>query len=231
MGNIVIVTGAGGYLGKAVVPHLLNNGNTIVGTVPPGKKIPALSNYQHYEQYELDVSNPDDTAKFVQYVVNKYKRIDAAALLVGGFAMGGISKTTLEDLHSMLKLNFETAFVTAQPIYNQMKKQNSGGHIILVGAKPALEPGAASGTIAYAFSKSLVFRLAEYINESGKKYKIKASVIVPSILDTPPNRKAMPEANFEDWVKPEEVAAIVNFLISEESTPLKESVFKVYGNV
>lgn len=230
MSKIIIVTGAGGYMGKAVIRHLTDNGNTVVGTVSPGKKRNP-PNYQQYEEHEVDVSDPKAVNRLVQHVVKKYKRIDFAALLAGGFAIGDITKTTLEDIHTMFSVNFETAFVTAQAIFNQMKQQPSGGHLMLVGAKPALEPSAASGAVAYVFSKSLVFKLAESINESGKKYKIKASVIVPSILDTPPNREAMPNANYEDWVKPEDMAAIINFLVSEESAPIKESIIKVYGNV
>lgn len=230
MGKVVIVTGAGGHMGKSVVRHLTDNGNTVVGTVSTGKRSQS-SNHQQYEEYEVDVSDPIAVSQFVQHVTDTYHRIDAAVLLAGGFAMGDITKTTLEDIHAMFKLNFETAFVSAQAVYNQMQQQVTGGHIILIGSKPALEPTAATGAIAYAFSKSLVFKLAESINTSGKKHQIKASIIVPSILDTPPNREAMPDANFDDWVKPEEIASIIQFLLSEDSTALRESVFKVYGKV
>lgn len=231
MAKVIIVTGAAGNLGNAVVKKLLDNGNTVVGTVLPGEHCAAGDGQAHFEEYELDVTNADATGNFISHVAHQYGRIDFAALLVGGFSMGNIEDTTLEDIYKMMKLNFETTFIAAKATYRQMLQQSTGGHLMFAGAKPALEAAAGAGTLGYALSKSLVFKLAEYINESGKQHKIKASVIVPSILDTPENRKAMPDANFQDWVKPEEAAEIISFLFSEKSTPLQETVFKIYGNV
>lgn len=231
MGKIIIITGAAGNLGTAVVKNLLDNGSTVVGTVLPGEHCKVKEKNQNFEEYPLDVSDEKATHKFADYVVQKYRRIDFAALLVGGFAMGTLENTSLTDVRQMMHLNFETAFVTAQAIFKQMKNQKSGGHILFVGAKPALEVAAASQTLAYALSKNLVFHLADHINETGKKRKIKASVIVPSIIDTPANRQAMPQAHFKDWVTPEEIAGMVTFLVSEKSQSLRETILKVYGNV
>lgn len=231
MGQVVVITGAAGNLGNAVVKKLLDNGNTVVGTVLPGEHCKPGEGQAHFEEYELDVTDAEATGNFIRHVVHQYGHIDLAALLVGGFSMGTIEDTTMEDIQQMMKLNFETAFITAQAIYRQMLQQSTGGHLVFAGAKPALETAAGASTLAYAFSKSLIFKLAEFINESGKQHKIKASVVVPSILDTPPNRKAMPDANFQDWVKPEEAAEIINFIFSEKSAPLQETVFKIYGNV
>lgn len=231
MSQVAIVTGAAGNLGNAVVKKLLDNGNTVVGTVLPGEHCKQGEGQAHFEEYKIDVTDGNAAGNFIRHVVHQYGKINFAALLVGGFSMGKIEDTTMEDIYKMMKLNFETAFITAQAIYSQMQQQSMGGHLMFVGAKPALEKAAGTSTLAYALSKSLIFKLAEYINESGKQHKIKASVIVPSILDTPTNRKAMPDANFQDWVKPEEAAEIVNFIFSEKSAPLQETVFKIYGNV
>ncbi len=230
MNQVIIVTGASGHLGLAVVRQLLKSGHTVVGTVSLKKHSQPSFKHARYEEYPLDVTDPEATAAFVEQIEKQYQRIDGAALLVGGFAMGNLTETSLQDVQKMFKLNFESAFIMSQAVYPLMQRQG-GGHIVLVGARPALEPAAGATAVAYAFSKSLVFRLAEYINQTGKAAHIKASVIVPGILDTPPNREAMPKADFSDWVTTEEVAAYIDFLFSDESKALKEAVFKIYGNV
>ncbi len=230
MNQVIIVTGASGHMGLAVVRQLLSSGHTVVGTVSPRKHSQPSVTHNRYEEFTLDVTDVKATAAFVEHVEHQYQRIDGAALLVGGFAMGNLTETSLQDVQKMLKLNFESAFIMSQAVYPRMHRQG-GGHMVLVGAKPALEPAAGASAVAYALSKSLLFRLAEYINETGKAALIKASVMVPGILDTPPNREAMPQANFSDWVTPEEVAAYIDFLFSDKSKTLKGTVFKIYGKV
>jgi len=84
--------------------------------------------------------------------------------------------------------------------------------------------------IAYSLSKSLLFKLAEYVNEEAKGKNVTATVVVPSTIDTAPNRKSMPNANPDNWVKPEALAEILEFIVSEKGTPLRETVLKVYNN-
>jgi len=90
-------------------------------------------------------------------------------------------------------------------VLRQMKLQQ-GGRIILVGSRPGRYPDAARTSVAYGFSKSLVFRLAEIVNLEGREKNIHAAVIVPSTIDTPANRKAMPKADFTKWNRPEDIA-------------------------
>jgi NAD(P)-dependent dehydrogenase (short-subunit alcohol dehydrogenase family) len=84
--------------------------------------------------------------------------------------------------------------------------------------------------IAYGLSKSLLFKLAEYLNEEAKGKNVTATVVVPSTLDTPLNRKNMPEANPGNWVKPDALADVLEFIVSDKSSPLRETVLKVYDN-
>ena len=129
----------------------------------------------------------------------------------------------------MISLNFTTAYSVARPVFLQMKKQNSG-RIILVGSKPGMIAENGKDYIAYALSKSLIFKLAEYLNADGAKHNVVSSVIVPGTIDTPANRKSMPQANFSNWVSPEEIAATMLFLCSDESKSLREPVIKIFGN-
>lgn len=231
MNKTAIVTGAAGNLGKAVVDKLLHDGFQVLGTKLPTESLRNFEDSPNIEAYDLDVTDPEAMATFVQHVVNSYGSLDRAALLVGGFGMGNIENTTLDDIHHLFRLNFESAFVSTKYIFEQMQQQQQGGRMVLVGAKPALDPEAGKGLLAYALSKSLIFRLAELLNASGKGKGVQTSVIVPSIIDTPPNRKAMPNANFDDWVKPEEIADVISFLFSDKASKLRESVVKIYGNV
>jgi len=109
-----------------------------------------------------------------------------------------------------------------------MDKNN--GKIVFVGARPAIQASAGKNLIAYGLSKSLLFKLAEYLNAEAKGKNVTVSVVVPSTIDTEPNRKSMPDAHFEKWVKPEALAEVLEFMISDKGSVLREIVLKVYNN-
>jgi NAD(P)-dependent dehydrogenase (short-subunit alcohol dehydrogenase family) len=110
-----------------------------------------------------------------------------------------------------------------------MMKQGYG-RIFMIGSRPGLDMKSSKGMIAYGLSKSLIFRLAELMNDEAKGKNVVSSVIVPSTIDTPQNRKAMPESDPAKWVKAEEIAEIISFYCSEKGAILREPVIKVYGN-
>jgi NAD(P)-dependent dehydrogenase (short-subunit alcohol dehydrogenase family) len=111
-----------------------------------------------------------------------------------------------------------------------MIRQPTGGRIVLVGARPALQPRDGASNVAYGLSKSLVLRLAEILNAEGADHNVVTSVIIPSTIDTPDNRAAMPKADFTKWVRPEDIAATIAFILSQPAQMLREPVFKVYGD-
>jgi len=228
MSKNAIVTGSAGNMGTAVVGKLLKIGYRVVGTALPGENCGEYEANPDFFKYEADVTKPEECKDLVAQARQKYGDINFAALLVGGFGMQSFEDTSLEDIHKMFQLNFETAFLSSQAIYREMKQQN-GGKIVLIGAKPALEKGASAGVTAYALSKSLIFKLAEHINAEGAEHNITASVVVPSVLDTPPNRESMSEADFSKWVSPEEVADVVAFIASDASSAMRDAVYRVYA--
>jgi NAD(P)-dependent dehydrogenase (short-subunit alcohol dehydrogenase family) len=173
--------------------------------------------------------NEVDSEKFVTGIVAKYGSVDAAVLTVGGFAMGSVVETKTSDIAKQYKLNFETAYNSARPIFLQMLKQNSG-RIFIIGARPGLNASNGKGMIAYGLAKSLIFRLAELMNNEAKGTNVVVSVVVPSTIDTPQNRKAMPDADPGKWVKPEAIADIIYFYCTDEAAVLREPVIKVYNN-
>ncbi|MGB3081284.1 MAG: SDR family NAD(P)-dependent oxidoreductase, partial [Saprospiraceae bacterium] len=127
-----------------------------------------------------------------------------------------------------ISLNFKTAWFIIKPLMTHFKK-SGGGQIILIGARPAINPDEGKNVVAYSLSKSLLISLAEIINTEGKNAGITASIIIPGILDTAPNRKAMPDADFEGWVKTSTVAETISFILSDAGKALRQPVFKVYN--
>ena len=91
-------------------------------------------------------------------------------------------------------------------------------------------PKDGKNVIAYALSKSLLFNLAEYLNAEGASQNVVTSVIVPSTIDTPANRESMPKADFSKWVRPEEIAGVMEFICSQKADSVREPVYKIYGN-
>lgn len=225
----VLITGASGNLGKASVEKFVAEGYKVVATVAPGKGL-GFEVDGDVETFETDLTNEKNVEEVILKIIEKYNSIDAAVLLVGGFAAGGIRETDGVGLKKMYALNFETAYFAARPVFLQMLKQSSGGRIILVGARPALNSADGKNLLAYALSKSLLFKLADFLNAEGKSGNVVTSVVVPSIIDTPVNRQAMPSANFSDWVKPEDIAQVMAFITSATGNALRDSVFKIYGN-
>ena len=229
MGNIAIVTGASGNMGQAVVQKFIDEGYKVIGTIIPNDPVPMDFPADKVEKVVVDLMNEDDAEKFVANVVSKNGSVDAAVLTVGGFAMGSISETKTSDIAKQYTLNFETAYNAARPIFVQMLKQNNG-RIFIIGSRPGLEAKSGKGMVAYGLAKSLIFRLAELMNDEAKGKNVVTSVVVPSTIDTPQNRKSMPDADPAKWVKPEAIADAIYFYCTDAATVLREPIIKVYNN-
>jgi NAD(P)-dependent dehydrogenase (short-subunit alcohol dehydrogenase family) len=224
-----LVTGASGNLGQEVIRKFISEGYNVVGTIIPNDPVTIEINSDRFEKVVADLMSEDDSQKLASSVISRYGQVDAAILTVGGFAMGNVTDTKTSDILKQYKLNFETAYNIARPVFVQMLKQNSG-RIFLIGSRPGLEAKSGKGMIAYGLAKSLIFRLAELMNEEGKQHNVVTGVIVPSTIDTPQNRKSMPDADPSNWVRAEEIANIIFYYCSDGSRSLREPVIKVYGN-
>ena len=143
--------------------------------------------------------------------------------------MGSLEKTSSAEIMDQYKLNFETAYHVARPCFTQMMKQQSG-RIFLIGSKPGLSSAFSKGMIAYGLVKSLIFRLAELMNDEAKGKNVVTNVIVPSTIDTPENRHSMPDADFGKWVKPEDIASVIFYYCADQASILRENIIKVYNN-
>ena len=225
----VIITGANGNLGSAVTAKFLEKGYKVIATVVAESMISELPPHENLEVLVVNLTNETETEAFVLNTIEKYKQIDAALLLVGGFAMGNIAATKGEDIDKQISLNFKTAFHVVRPLLTHMI-ESENGRIVFIGARPAIEPTQGKELVSYGLSKSLLFKLAEYINEEAKGKNVTATVVAPSTLDTPLNRKSMPDVNPDIWVKPQKLAELLEFSVSDVSSILREVVLKAYNN-
>ena len=224
-----IVTGASGNMGQAVVKKFIDNGYKVIGTIIPNDTVPLDFPADKFEKIVVDLAIEDDSSKFVNDLISKYGSVDAAVLTVGGFAMGTVAETKTSDIAKQYKLNFETAYNIARPLFMQMLKQNNG-RIFIIGSRPGLDAKSGKGMIAYGLGKSLIFRLAELMNDEAKGTNVVITVVVPGTIDTPQNRKAIPGSDPDNWVKPEAIADIIYFYASDMAAVLREPVIKVYNN-
>lgn len=224
----VIITGANGNLGSATVKKFLDEGYTVIAVDGKNNHLDFALTNKNFSFQSVNLGNETEAADFVNKAIAKQGKIDAALLLVGGFAMGNITATAGTDIQKQFSLNFETAYFVARPLLQHMQ-QNNYGRLVFVGARPAINAAQGKGVIAYALAKSLLFKLAEFINEENKGKDIVASVIVPSTIDTAINRQSMPDADPNNWVKPEQLADILELITSDKGNPLRETVLKVYN--
>jgi NAD(P)-dependent dehydrogenase (short-subunit alcohol dehydrogenase family) len=175
----IIITGADGNLGTAVTKIFLDGGYNVVATVVNEQAKNNFIIHPNLDVKIIDLTDEEETGVFIESVIEKYKQVGAALLLVGGFAMGDISVTTGNNLKKLYALNFETAYYPARPLFGHMK-ENKKGRIVFVGARPALNIPDGKSMIAYALSKSLLFNLSSYMNEDAKGTDIVTTVVVPS---------------------------------------------------
>ncbi|HEX9511900.1 MAG TPA: SDR family NAD(P)-dependent oxidoreductase [Puia sp.] len=229
MPKTIIITGANGNLGVAAVKKFLDEGYKVIAVSQSGEHLGFAAAHDNFELKQVDLADEKATTAFAEELISLEGRIDGALLLAGGFAMGDIGATDGEALKKMISLNFETAYFIARPLFRHML-ENGYGRLVFIGARPALKPEQGKGALAYSLSKSLLFQLAELLNAEAKGRNVVAAVVVPSTMDTPNNRKSMPDANFSDWVQPEAVAGMLEFICSEKGDAVREPVYKLYNN-
>jgi NAD(P)-dependent dehydrogenase (short-subunit alcohol dehydrogenase family) len=222
----ILITGATGNLGNSVTKTFLDKGYQIIATTTSKNGLKELPSQVQGEV--VDLTNEQEAEQLIGRIIQQHKKIDAALMLVGGFAMGKIKDTGFEQIQKQIDLNFKTAYHVTRPVLEQMEKQKSG-RLVFIGSRPALVTKDGKNMIAYALSKSMLFKLAEYINEEVKGKNIAAAVVAPSTLDTPENRKSMPDADPSRWVSTAELAGIIEFICSDAARAMKEPVVKVYG--
>lgn len=224
MKKTIIISGADGNLGKALAEKFLKEGHHVESLVHHAPEENQVNDSLHYEV--MDLLNEEKVNAYVEKLVKDNRSIDAAILTAGGFAAGDLSATSIKDIQQQIRLNFETAYNIARPVFLQMKKQQSG-IIFFIGSQPGLHPEKGADKIAYTLSKSMLFSLAKTLNAEGKDVNVRAGILAPNIIDTPQNREAMPDADFSTWASPKKVAEILYFHCTEPADLIAEAVIRL----
>lgn len=226
--STILLTGANGNLGLKVTERMLKDGHRVLATTG-STGAGELPRDEKLEISEVNLTNDEKTGEFVRSILKKHPGINAAVLLVGGFAMGKLSDTPPDGMEKMIRLNFHTAYHVVRHLLPHFLEREQGGQFILIGSRPGLNAKEGKDMFAYTLGKSMVFRLAEFINAEGGDNHVTATVIVPGTIDTPANRAAMPGADFSSWVPPENIADAISFVLSDTGKMLKETVIRVYN--
>ena len=237
-GKVVLVAGGTGGLGRAVSSAFIEDGARVVVTFRrPGdldelKKAASVRLVEtqgaSLEGYAVDVTDETAVAKLMDGIVERHRRLDCLVNAVGGYA-GGVKLWEMEAkaFEQQLALNLRSGFVLAKAAARVMVKQGSGA-IVNVTSKAAVEH--AAGASAYAASKAAAVAMIDSLAADLKGTGVRANSIMPSIIDTPANRKAMPKADFAKWPKPEEIARVILFLCSDEAKLIQGAAVPVYGD-
>jgi NAD(P)-dependent dehydrogenase (short-subunit alcohol dehydrogenase family) len=216
----VLITGANGGLGTAVSAEFLKTGAKVTGVALEWKEPVA------FRTISADVTSAEGCESMVQQALAEGP-LDALVHLVGGFAGGSpLVETSDQIWDGMMNLNLRAAFCAMRAALKPMQAAGHG-RILAVGARMALEP--APNFAAYAVSKAALVALVKNVAAEGKRFGVTANVVLPSVIDTPANRKAMPEADFSRWVAPESIAKLIVFLTSDAAADTSGAVIPIYG--
>jgi NAD(P)-dependent dehydrogenase (short-subunit alcohol dehydrogenase family) len=231
--RVVLVAGGTGGLGRAVSLAFLKEGARVVVTYRNQGELDALrdlavGNVARLDGFPVDVTNESEVSQFIEGIIARHGRLDAMVNTVGGYA-GGVKIWELDTqtFDRMLALNLRSGYALSRAAVRVMLKQGSGA-IVNVAAKAALDHGA--GAAAYAASKAAAVAMIDSLAEDLKGTGIRVNTVLPSIIDTQANRKAMPKADFAKWPKPEDIARVIVFLCGDGAKVIHGAAVPVYGN-
>ena len=230
--KVVIVTGSVGNLGLATARALQTAGAKTALLDRSDDRL--RQNYpdlvgspDHFLAGGVDLTNADSMARMAQAICERFGRIDALVNTVGGYRGGKpVHEMDLADWDFLFGVNVRTTLLCSRAVIPQMLRQGRG-KIVNVASRDGLQGSA--GYSAYSASKSAVLRLTESIAAELKNSNINVNCILPGTIDTPQNRKAMPNGDFSKWVKPEAIAEVILFLISDAARAINGAALPVFG--
>jgi NAD(P)-dependent dehydrogenase (short-subunit alcohol dehydrogenase family) len=229
-GKCILVTGATGGLGKAVVRAFVQEGAFVAGTARRWSGEDAMDGLL---QVQADLTTPEGAEAAVRAAIEARGRLDAVVHLVGGFAMDGpLASTKVETWDRMMGINARSAFLVfraAVAASQQTDKASPGGlrRLIAVGSRAGEQTS--PGVIAYAVSKAALHALVVNLAAEVADRHITVNAVLPGVIDTAANRAAMPEADFSKWVAPESIAETLVWLASDAAGNTSGALIPVYG--
>ena len=223
----VLVSGGTGALGAAVLGELLEAGYPVTATwVVESERERVERDFEGrggLTLVEADLMDPDAVAEAVGGVED----LGAIVNLVGGFsAPGKVHEHGIDDFEAQLRLNLRPGFLLASAAMPRLIS-NGGGAFVGVSARPALRPFA--GAAGYITGKAAVLAFIQALDADYRDQGVRCNAILPSVIDTPANRRAQPDADHSKWVPPQQIAKVVRFLVSDDSAPTSGAAIPVYG--
>jgi NAD(P)-dependent dehydrogenase (short-subunit alcohol dehydrogenase family) len=230
--KVVLVAGGTGGLGRAVSLAFLAERANVVVTYVHAEEFQALESAAgvgglRLTGHSVDVTDETAVKKLVEGIVAEHGRLDAIVNTVGGYA-GGVKLCDIytKVFDQMLPQNLRSGYALSRSAMVQMLKQKAGA-IVNVAAKAAFDH--AAGASAYAASKAAALAMIDCLAADAKGTGVRVNSILPSIIDTEANRKAMPDADFSKWPKPEDIAKVILFMCSEDAKVIHGAAIPVYG--
>lgn len=224
MTGSVVVTGGAGGLGSAVTQTLLADGWQVVVPYRDERELERVEQHEQLELVEADLFEPLAAAAVIARAAG---RVDALVNLVGGYeAAGRIHETPIEDFERQFRLNLRATYLMCHAALPRMLDQGAGS-IVCVSTRAVLRPFA--GAAGYIASKAAVLAFVDALAVEYTKDGVRTNAILPSVIDTPANRAGQPDADHARWVKPDEIAAVIRFLCSDDSAPTSGAHIPVYG--
>jgi NAD(P)-dependent dehydrogenase (short-subunit alcohol dehydrogenase family) len=231
--NNVLITGGTGGLGRALAPLLIAEGYQLGITYLIPAEAEALEAELQPDPDQVllrrvDSSDPEAVTEFVRDAAERFGSIDALVALVGGWA-GGTDVEDTDDVRfeRMLDLNLRSAFFSVRAVLPYLRAKGKG-RIVTVGSRAAIDNPA--GQAAFNIAKAGVVALTKSVANELRGTEITANALLPSVIDTPATREAMPYGDYVDWPTPHEIAGVVAFMLSDEAAVMNGATVPVYGN-
>lgn len=229
--KVALITGGTGGLGRSVALAFLHEGASVIASYIIKDEADALRDAvgpnAHLEVLPLDATDESACRALVDGITARHGHLDILVNAIGGYAGGKpLWETDAKTYQLMLTLNLHAGYNLARAVVPAMLRRNSGA-IVNIAAKAAYDH--AAGAAAYAASKSAALALFDCLAQDVKGLGIRVNSVLPSIIDTEANRKAMPGADFSRWPKPEEIARVILFLCSDEAKVVHGAAIPVYG--
>jgi NAD(P)-dependent dehydrogenase (short-subunit alcohol dehydrogenase family) len=233
-GKVVLITGATGALGKAVSAHMTAGGYRLVLTARSHESLIDLASQLRIDNdrvmtHPADITDSDSVHQLLKAIEKWGKGVDILINTAGGWKGGKtLEEVTDAEWDATLRLNLQTTFFVNRGVIPHMVHKK-WGRIINIASKAAVSPGPRQA--AYNVSKAAVIALTQSISVEYRRKGIAANVILPSIIDTPTNRKQMPDADYSRWVTPNQLAELILFLSTDEGGSINGASIPIYGTV
>jgi NAD(P)-dependent dehydrogenase (short-subunit alcohol dehydrogenase family) len=226
--KVVLITGGTGALGRILVKKFIDSGATTISSFLNEKEAEKLKTANpEVELIDLEIGKEEQILKMIPILVEKFGSINILVNVVGGY-LGGKSIIELSgtDWDTMMNLNLKSAFFISKHVIPIMKSGN-GGNVVHISSRTGVKSEGYDS--AYAASKAALIRFVESAAHEFKQHNININCILPSIIDTDANRKAMPKADFTKWLSADDLANVVLFLCSPNSGVINGSAIPTYG--